>query len=1308
LKKISPLLPLIFLVLFQNSVGQKSSSSVAFSGISTMPHLLMGSGTSTTGLNLTNTSSIPAPSSLLTGIVSYWALDETSGIAIDVAGGLNNGIPTSVTQGVAGKINTAYAFNGTSSKVDMGNPVNLSLTSAGSLSCWVYPSGNPSDGIVASKGNFSSDTYGYGIDYLGANNVFEGELANGSAHQTISFNGVKIVLKTWYYLSLTWDGTTIRTYINGIMSSAPQKVVPVSNVNDFVLGYNFATHGAYFNGKIDEVGVWSRALTTAEVTSLYNSGTGNQYQFNGGAANIPPVAIAGPNQSLSAGIMATTLNGSGTDADGVVVSYGWTQTAGPTSGVTINPNTSTTTGVAQVTGLSNGNTYTFKLTVTDNEGATNSSTMNVMVGSTAGGAPTANAGANQSLPGGITSDTLSGSGTGSGITFAWTHLSGGNATITTPSSPSTTITGLSVGTYNFQLTVTDNSGNSAVSTMSVTVYPLLTANAGNNQSLLSGTTSANLSGSASGGSGNYSYLWTLASGANCTISNNSQASINVTGLKAGSYTFNLLVTDLNTNATANSTVQITVSSSGTIGSTQLNHGSSNPYTVSGQSYNLQSANNDYMGVISDRSATYQFNFLYNYITSNIISGGGGAGYMLEFGDEEPSSTNWRLNGMVVSGNYLNWTGGVQSPPVEPHGVFAGAYNADVKMTYNYLNQVPMALIEKSDGSQSNSTNRLTSGGICYNIVYNPQYSGVNIKGMANTNVYNNTFYQSIVPATAIIDIYDNTAANQSQGTHIYNNIFYTTSTSAYNISVDVIGDTIGLRSDYNVFYCTAGTPMFRVVNTTYTFSQWQALGHDAHSVVVNPNFLDFTNFVPSAPLYYGTNLGAAWQTGLAANAVWSTSAMPGTTNQGSIWQVGARIISQSGSLTASAGPNQTLPAGTTSTVLYGSASESNVTYSWKQTSGASATITVPSSAETMVTGLTGGTYTFLVTATDNAGNIATSRDTILVNTSATLTSGLISYWTLDEKSGNAIDIGGGGNNGIPTSITQNVIGKINTAYGFNGTSSKVDMGHPVNLSLTSAGSLSCWVYPSGNPSDGIVASKGNFSSDTYGYGIDYLGANNVFEGELATGSAHQILGFNGVQIVLNTWYHLVITWDGTTLKTYINGIMSSAPQKVVPISNVNDFVLGYNYATKAAYFNGRIDEVGIWNRALTATEVMALYASATGISYPFGQTTNLASTWNPTSSSQISNVRASSFTAYPNPYTSKINFNISASSGGRGSLVLYDLLGRKVATVFEGDFVAGSEKTFSYEMRKTGREPLIYVFKIGSEIIQGKLLPLGN
>jgi hypothetical protein len=272
------------------------------------------------------------------------------------------------------------------------------------------------------------------------------------------------------------------------------------------------------------------------------------------------------------------------------------------------------------------------------------------------------------------------------------------------------------------------------------------------------------------------------------------------------------------------------------------------------------------------------------------------------------------------------------------------------------------------------------------------------------------------------------------------------------------------------------------------------------------------------------------------------------------------------------------------------------------------------------------------------------------------------------------------------------------------------MGNKANLSLTTSGSISAWIYPTDVTHMGLIVSKGNPGSDLNGYNLGFL--YNTLYWELASGTT-RISGSYSIagHIVNNTWYLVTLTWDGSNVNLYLNGTAVTAPvaQTVTPVSSVYPFRIGArgDYLG-SSLFLGTIDEVGVWNRELTSAEVIALYSSGTGISYPFGQTTNLATIWNPSSSAQISNVTASSVRAYPNPYSSEIDFILRSSITGKGSLVIYDVLGREVTKVFEGDFVAGSEKTVSYKMRKTGREPLIYIFKIGSEIIQGKLLPGRN
>ena len=69
------------------------------------------------------------------------------------------------------------------------------------------------------------------------------------------------------------------------------------------------------------------------------------------------------------------------------------------------------------------------------------------------------------------------------------------------------------------------------------------------------------------------------------------------------------------------------------------------------------------------------------------------------------------------------------------------------------------------------------------------------------------------------------------------------------------------------------------------------VGYDAHSVMVNPNFNNLTDFVPASRLNNGTNLGSNWQTGLSTTASWIVGSAPETALQNGAWQVGARIYS---------------------------------------------------------------------------------------------------------------------------------------------------------------------------------------------------------------------------------------------------------------------------------------------------------------------------------------------------------------------------------------------------------------------------------
>ena len=198
--------------------------------------------------------------------------------------------------------------------------------------------------------------------------------------------------------------------------------------------------------------------------------------------NVAPTANAGAAQTVTSGDVVT-LNGSGTDSDGTIASYAWTQTAGPAvtlSNATIAAPTFNAPVVVTSTVL------TFSLVVTDNRGAASTaSSVNVTVGGIVpvNLDPVANAGADSSVTSGA-SVTLDGSASndpdGTIAAYAWTQTAGPAVTLSgaTSAQPSFTApTVASATTLTFSLVVTDDDAATSVpSTVDVTVNPIVAGN----------------------------------------------------------------------------------------------------------------------------------------------------------------------------------------------------------------------------------------------------------------------------------------------------------------------------------------------------------------------------------------------------------------------------------------------------------------------------------------------------------------------------------------------------------------------------------------------------------------------------------------------------------------------------------------------------------------------------------------------------------------------------------------------------------------------------------------------------------------
>ena len=227
--------------------------------------------------------------------------------------------------------------------------------------------------------------------------------------------------------------------------------------------------------------------------------------------------------------------------------------------------------------------------------------------------PLANAGASQTVQLPTSTATLAGSGSttnGSITGYLWSLISGPNVpVINSPASSSTTIDGLVAGTYLFQFAVTDNLGLTSIDSLSIVVNPSVAvkpiANAGVSQTIQLPVNTTTLSGSASTSNGSITgYIWSLMAGPNVPVINTpASATTIISGLVAGTYTFQFAVTD-NLGLTGIDSLTVVVNPSVT--QTLTFQPSNNPYDGHVDSYYNIGDNGDIgdMGELTAGSSKY--------------------------------------------------------------------------------------------------------------------------------------------------------------------------------------------------------------------------------------------------------------------------------------------------------------------------------------------------------------------------------------------------------------------------------------------------------------------------------------------------------------------------------------------------------------------------------------------------------------------------------------------------------------------------------------------------------------------------------
>ena len=207
---------------------------------------------------------------------------------------------------------------------------------------------------------------------------------------------------------------------------------------------------------------------------------------------------------------------------------------------------------------------------------------------------------------------------------------------------------------------------------------------------------------------------------------------------------------------------------------------------------------------------------------------------------------------------------------------------------------------------------------------------------------------------------------------------------------------------------------------------------------------------------------------------------------------------------------------------------------------------------------------------------------------------------LDQAyAGTITDKSGKGNTGTLTNMgraTSTVAGKIGQALKFNGTSSYIESPDSLSLDPTTI-TISAWIKVTGKPSTyySPIVAKQNTNTNQ-GYWLD-LSTNSKFIFMVGNASTYySINNINATSLTSNKWYQVVTTYDGSIIKAYLNGALASttpfADGMTVPTNRnlrIGTDMAGSNGTNFDGYFPGSIDDVRVYNRALSATEVQQLY-----------------------------------------------------------------------------------------------------------------------
>jgi hypothetical protein len=242
-------------------------------------------------------------------------------------------------------------------------------------------------------------------------------------------------------------------------------------------------------------------------------------------------------------------------------------------------------------------------------------------------------------------------------------------------------------------------------------------------------------------------------------------------------------------------------------------------------------------------------------------------------------------------------------------------------------------------------------------------------------------------------------------------------------------------------------------------------------------------------------------------------------------------------------------------------------------------------------------YTYTVAAYDTNGVTSAQSAGVSAATLSGRSPDLVAHYNFNEGTGAVLhDSSGYGNNGAITSAAWSGSGKYGGSLVFDGATSYVAVPGSASLNFSAGMTLEVWVNPGAQAFADVIVQYDTIRAEScFGLFTDWdyaaLGVVSMGCGSSYTSGA---VGPNqyGSQLSLNTWTHLALTSDGTALRLFVNGVQVGSKPVLIgtdpdPNGTYPTYIGGYPLSLgPGRQFNGMIDEVRIYSRGLSPTEIL--------------------------------------------------------------------------------------------------------------------------